>query len=1357
MKKICLLAILLFNSMAFAAKAQFPADLLDNMNKVPKSWIDDDKSEKGAKFLPTDVYPELYDLGELLYSAGIIKIEGLNKHKCRVKELINIEKIRAANTVAGIEECYKNFTKSFSKDGCHKDLTFEDYFPKVSNSSIFKMRFKCEGDIPSIMIVPKEFASGYNSNAQKRLYQSLYWQLVKRIVNENKNDTQLIANEYELATVKQCPTSLLKLPFANYEATNSCTMSGQACTKHEDCCSQQCMLGRDQTSGICQQEMSCYRLIEKGNDCKQLNNGKFNPYCKNKEMLYALDPVNNPAPLPGEKTVSCIEINGNTSGIGECTVNGESPTDALPCCSDKVGSNGKCIESNKCEFCYEGGKVVPDSEKCCPGYYKSQKNDAGKQRCIQDFPPLQTSVDKAKNKSILSLILANLSYSTFANEQELTQGGDGGGGGGGSTGSGSNSGGGTNQSGSGQGGTNTGSGATQGDGDSMQSSLSEEDRKKFADARAACFKINNDQEALDACLSQVSKDEAKAISDNLNDPSKNSEMISRKDYIKRFNRAVIIEKKGSDFKNCEFHSYNDNWNSGSDTFRNAELVLRGFEYIYSGKGTRDFWINKNGRSMFERAQSVAKELRKNRKALINAYKEADEEMTKRCKELFSGQKWGNVDGQNPETGASLTVEEKMEQMSDVDAGASGQKYTQLMVDFLNLRRDALMEYFAANAKAEEGSEALMEQLSEEVNETEWEQSWSHRPHQSRKGVFLYKFTTKTPTWFLSFLTFLVSAAFMIAGALLAPFTGGASMMMAFIIVVAINSGGGNNFSGPKAQEYIAKVVNDSMYEDRERKIVDDKYHHRTPFPWFYKYRYYNRYYLGPVFDATKPGSKMNEGIANAQPDEKCYVHASSRMCLRNVHILKHKYPNEAVDKIRFLVDMKFPEFLRANLYEEDSKLQQMINQSYAQGISLLKTTRPGGKKTEQWKNIKFLMQKKYTDRFTPKDGKWSPKEFDATLQKEFKRAVKEYAMCTDLVACGAKYAEVGDYGFGYLISTEEDATAFANYVYEHHFLWPSFSRVNKMSYPTVAQSSYFQSIAYYIRVVGSLASTKAGDFGTLSSKYQEHLENLDGEYDKGAGASQGRSKNAKYSKEFNNKFALLDFKTGQGVDAFVGKGGKPIIPKGFNAAEKTAFSAGVSKAIRAKKLNAKAEHYKKTVGNTARAKIKQKAQGSFLQKFGRPIDNMSESLKQGLDSKPIVAKSVEKKESEKRNIKAAVYTPPKLPSYGAQGYGGGYNGGVSDSSSDSSSTSMKASSDELAKNRMLLDNAKKMQRDLKRDDSDSLFKIVTKAYFRNLDLILEKINPSKVDAKKTKSLEYQRKKDTISNDKKSELKKLLSQ
>ena len=71
----------------------------------------------------------------------------------------------------------------------------------------------------------------------------------------------------------------------------------------------------------------------------------------------------------------------------------------------------------------------------------------------------------------------------------------------------------------------------------------------------------------------------------------------------------------------------------------------------------------------------------------------------------------------------------------------------------------------------------------------------------------------------------------------------------------------------------------------------------------------------------------------------------------------------------------------------------------------------------------------------------------------------------------------------------------------------------------------------------------------------------------------------------------------------------------------------------------------------------------------------------------------------------------------------------------------------------------KNQSQYERDDTDSIFRIVSKAYYRNLGLILERSGGAvgDVPTKKGDNLEFKPKDSKLSKDKKSELKKLLSE
>ncbi len=1290
MKNLFLLSFVLMSSLAFSQQAQFPSDLDNDSNQkaLVKNMIDDTTA---GKYKAEDVALELVNLADSLYSNGVSKLETFNLLSCKVKELINIDKVMEAMSPANRYICGKNFFVKFQESSCNDSLTFDDYFPLTGAPvNVFQLKYQCAGKLEtpgSIVHNP------YNGDGAKQFSYMMYLSYVKKLVNEVKNNRESLVPEYALATTKQCQSGLLRLPFARFEATNSCEMSGKSCSKHEDCCSSHCLKTDDLSSGICSQEVACYRLLSDGESCGELPNNKYNPYCDNKQIRHAINPTSNPAPAPGEKVTTCTETNFNTSEIGECTNVGATPTGNKPCCSDKIGAGGKCVDNFTCDICYKDGEVPENNKGCCPGYYKSLSG-----KCIQDFPPLVPTTKVKKNifQNILNIILP----SAHAQDQD-------------------------------------------------SSSLTSEERAAFDERRTQCltsYPGDDDSEDRSTCLSNVSKEESALISQRLNDPNSNPNLMSRAEYKKKFNRAVIIEKKSSDFEKCEFHSFNDNWNSGSDTYRNAEIVLRGFEYLYSGKGTVDYWIDDRGKSIYERAQAIALQLRQNRRLLIDRYREIDEQMTAECKEYFTQAKWKD------ENGADTSSGDKREKNEDIDKGASGIKHTQMMVKFLRLRSEAQMQHFTNNSQGE----AQMTELSDYISGNQWEQSWSQE-------VKLYDFTVKKPRGWLVVVLIIIAVAAIVA---LTFFTAG----LGTLAVAAIATAGGLSVVGvlvatigPSVkmglENYTAEVVAKSMYQDTPREIKDIKG------PWegsglFKKKQRIKRWYLGPYFRTGDSRSLMSSGVNGLGGNPQCETRSSSRLCVKNVHMTSYD------EQLRFLLDVKTPVFLSDNVYEKDSGLLKMIRDGHSRGMQKLIATNPGTTR-QKFLERDLLAEGDIAISFLPKFGKWLPKLTVQQMKDKVIEAAAKYAKCEKLSECGASNASDGDYGFGLLISNDEDAREFGDYFYQHHFLWPSLSSSGTIGYPSMAQASYFETVSYYLKIVGSLAASKSLDFGNLADKYQSHLDDLEGEYDQGSGAYQGRgSSNVAYSSEFRAKFGLLDFNTGAGADQFVGEGGIPKIPKGFSSAESTAFAAGVNKALRAKKQKEKADHYEKTVGQTKRGKLKKSAQGSFMQSFGKPVDRMSASLRQGLDSSSTSAAQGEgakgNKESSATTASSltppnfASYQQPQIPSYNSSSYSRS-NQSSSGQNSASGQASTGTGQSDAAKNKMLLDSADKISRELKRDDSDSLFKIVTKAYFRNLDLILERTTSAKAKVDSKKVLEFKAKEDEISNDKKNELKKLLNE
>lgn len=1319
-------------------------------------------SQNSEKFRPKDVKEDILDIGDSVYSGGIARLEHYNNFKCKVRELINIQKIikEKPETLA----CNKNFLAKLAQSECKIDVGFEYYFSKVKDhrASIFSEKYVCDGEAQlnfsfrdlTTSRQKVDFLTSTLNTKEKIFYHFAYKAITVQFLKNVKSNTKNKVGEYQMASSFQCQNNLFRLPFAEFKKPQgqSCKVSNESCSKHSDCCSMNCIQDDIDSPGVCMQEMSCYRLLARGQTCGEVAPQRFNPYCDNKKIQYAFDNT-KPKPTPGEKIVQCIPTNYNTSETNECVETGNKPKDGKLCCSDKIGPGGICVENLKCDICFRGGEVPNGDGTCCPGFYPTK----GEGKCIQDFPPLIPTVNLLDGeeesdglfKNFISIVLNSILSS--ANAEETIH---------------------------------------------DSSVLSSEQRKEFDKSRSDCFSGNaggteESREALDLCLQGVSNAENEAINQASKTKGQEGE-ISRKEYISNFNVEKKVVKKSSNFDKCEFHSYNDNWNSSSDTYRNAQMVLMGFEFIHSGKGTEDYWLDDNGKSIFARAKEIAKRLRANRVTMLQKYAEIDKRMEEECKVFFSTMKGKKGDGKTVTSFKDKDVEEdvgltdedlenkettydskKEADIAETGRGASGIKHMELIARFTKLRRQAQMVSFAKTADLEKE----FKELAEYVEKNRWEQSWDTPTgaRLSSTGTFLYDYTVKKLKGFWAvFFIILALAAIVVLFAVAGPAAtllgskflvssaAGAIAGVSLVGSIAVLNSNAWNGIGDRSGARIAESLSrDAMYGDKTREIRDIEYYPGwKKSGWFHKKKKFARHYFAPYFNAAAEQSDMTKGASKVGPNKYCEVHASSRVCFRNIHALIYSEQGQK-EQLRFLLDAKIPPFVDASKFETETNFIKMVNDGYTRGRNALLKTKPRGRYVKKrFQRQNFLSQKDLEINFMPKKGKWTPKVLQPEMGKLIVEAAKKFALCKKLEGeCAVPDIDKNHYGFGELFSDEKDAQAFGSYVFQHHFLWPSLASTNYMAYPSMSMSSYFHAVNHFLRIVGSLSAARIGSFTDLAGKYENYLMDLEGEYSDGSGVYNGRgSKNATYSKEFYKEFALLNFETGSGVEAFIDPSGNINIPPQFSPSEKELFVTSVNKALRAKEQKEKYDHYKNTVGKTKRGKIKMRAQKDFMSKFGRPVDRMSDDLRQGLGQ--AVARQLIDKEEKKQNRNQPTqtsYQAATIDAYpsGASGYNGNYN--QYDSSSSSGGSQIKTGLSERAKNSMLINNANKMKSDLERDDGDSIFKIVTKAYFRNLDLILEKTTSAKAQTSEVKSLKFERKEDSISNKKKDELKNLLSQ
>ena len=115
---LLLLMLFLLSSAAFAEKATIPPDLLktDLPKDMAYGLIEQGDEENANQYYPEHVATDLKYMAEQLYTGGIAKIEHLKEFDCKVEELIQMEKVRAAIGDSDKRKCLGSKDISYLKE-----------------------------------------------------------------------------------------------------------------------------------------------------------------------------------------------------------------------------------------------------------------------------------------------------------------------------------------------------------------------------------------------------------------------------------------------------------------------------------------------------------------------------------------------------------------------------------------------------------------------------------------------------------------------------------------------------------------------------------------------------------------------------------------------------------------------------------------------------------------------------------------------------------------------------------------------------------------------------------------------------------------------------------------------------------------------------------------------------------------------------------------------------------------------------------------------------------------------------------------------------------------------------------------
>ena len=692
--------------------------------------------------------------------------------------------------------------------------------------------------------------------------------------------------------------------------------------------------------------------------------------------------------------------------------------------------------------------------------------------------------------------------------------------------------------------------------------------------------------------------------------------------------------------------------------------------------------------------------------------------------------------------------------------------------------------------------AEMDELTQYVSEIEkWEKA-------EPKEHFLYSFKLKyTPAWVKW--VFAIVAVPALAAAIF--FTAGTASIVLFIVAGTGFAAGGisaffNDYALHKhwsgnfnaAPDIVDKVRgykgNDGKNQSEKDYFYDvyktDKNRYNWSKGkcdnWLCTKRFFRiaRYYKHPTYDS---------GTAK----HNCKISASADRCVKNAHTTK--FQNGA----RLLLDANKPMFTPEDIFDTEMGIVRDINNKFDDQVNYLidqsghynrvmeQRRKTGSQEVGSMfteKRRSFLEEKHtnnegFKEHLIPHKISYY-KEFDENKIKVIKESLKKFAKCRkigpgeDIQDENCKLSKNEAYfggqeyivGFGHLLETEEDINNFAEYFYQHHYHWPSLSATGiGMGYPLLAKAAYFESVKANLLTLGLYAARTSDSKAQAAELFKADLEKRIQNYDCSAESKDAtcshiqaakKSMNPKYSKKFRKKFSEFNFQSGAMPSAFEGTGaitaGTSGV-EGFSKAELAALNAGKKMALRSREMNKKRKHFDETIGKTERGKKIVAAQKKWLEKFGTPLKNMSvggkkRNMSVAGGASPRTASSL-KQSVVPKTSSLQKYTPTNynIPTvdYGGSSYGGS-------GSSGPSAGPVKTGLSPIQKH--ILEQAKKQKAKYIRQEGDTIFTIISKTYYRNLSLVLEKKDKAK---KNMPGIVIEKESKKISDDKKKELKNLL--
>jgi hypothetical protein len=443
-----------------------------------------------------------------------------------------------------------------------------------------------------------------------------------------------------------------------------------------------------------------------------------------------------------------------------------------------------------------------------------------------------------------------------------------------------------------------------------------------------------------------------------------------------------------------------------------------------------------------------------------------------------------------------------------------------------------------------------------------------------------------------------------------------------------------------------------------------------------------------------------------------------------------------------------------------------VNEGYRNGAMVFKSTKPRGRKkkkflkespygkkvgvSDNWRQSRGILNGdvKVMDTFLPnRTGMLKPGTDELndkqviTVEKieAYKQAVVDY---------------VDQAGLDYLFKNEAEKKIFASYVYNIHFVYPKLSKFAGFGYPLYGLRTYLSAMQYNFMLIAQLNMRKATDLDSLLDQYANDWMSKLSKY----GATEliteiGKgSKNAVFSRRTFEAFKAFDFKTGTGLENFnvsssVRNERGSRSSSNLAGASTNAINSAQRLAARIRDINADRKAFDAAMAKNPRKDKIISAANAFAATVSTPTSFGREtaSLGAGLAASQSATNQNKTSNTRLRNT---------MNSFSTNNFDSSFDTSTSYGEPSGAEDDGKVPAHGLRNSEVdaMIQAAKQDDSLYSVSETDTLFTQVSKAYKRNLDLILKKKGEVSLTEKQDKDLESK-----LDDAKKSELKSLLEQ